>query len=318
MNTEKLSRYSWFFPSSSSPFMVAKEELISERRWIKILKEWNLSEKFSIDKGILDNIPDSARSNAWSAIILSCIPEDEIPRCLVNNIPENMKFRQNQIDGDVSRVFPDTPFFLLRTTQESLRRILCSYAVLDPELNYVQGMAFTASMLLCYMDEETAFKCFYSIFRSRKYNMREIYLNGFSKVRDLNVLWNSIVENRYPRIFKRFKELNLFPELYTLSWFLTFFMDQGFPPEIRLLIFDRFIGFGLRAVYSFALVILEVHKVIFLRRGAATITSILQTPDKSSLMRKSQRIVKLYNKLFISRKDFLSFLIKANVDIPFL
>lgn len=44
--------------------------------------------------------------------------------------------------------------------QEQLRHLLLSYALIDPEIGYCQGMGFLAGLLLSYMNEEDALLCF--------------------------------------------------------------------------------------------------------------------------------------------------------------
>lgn len=68
-----------------------------------------------------------------------------------------------EIDRDIDRTFPRHLMFLEDggAGQQSLRRMLQAYAVLDPEVGYCQGMGFIAALLLTYMIEERAFTVFY-------------------------------------------------------------------------------------------------------------------------------------------------------------
>lgn len=85
-----------------------------------------------------------------------------------------------QIERDVNRTFPKHVHFIHEPTyglvdqdgtdgrtlesggQQSLRRVLHWYATADPDIGYCQGMGFIVGMLLTYLHEEDAFRCFHA------------------------------------------------------------------------------------------------------------------------------------------------------------
>ena len=60
---------------------------------------------------------------------------------------------------DVSRTYPQHIHYCQRhgLGQQQLFRVLKAYALYDPLVGYVQGMAYIAAIFLMYMDEEESF-----------------------------------------------------------------------------------------------------------------------------------------------------------------
>ncbi|KNC72066.1 hypothetical protein SARC_15384, partial [Sphaeroforma arctica JP610] len=68
------------------------------------------------------------------------------------------------IELDLGRTFPALDFFRVGGPfHETLRIILETYVSYRPDIGYVQGMSFIASVLLLYVGELDAFICFANI-----------------------------------------------------------------------------------------------------------------------------------------------------------
>eukprot|EP00002_Diphylleia_rotans_P027356 TRINITY_DN5482_c0_g1_i4.p1 TRINITY_DN5482_c0_g1~~TRINITY_DN5482_c0_g1_i4.p1 ORF type:complete len:369 (+),score=46.86 TRINITY_DN5482_c0_g1_i4:245-1351(+) len=64
-----------------------------------------------------------------------------------------------QIETDLRRTFPAHPLLHSAEILSSLRRILCTYASIRPDVGYCQSMNFVAASLLMFMTEEDSFWC---------------------------------------------------------------------------------------------------------------------------------------------------------------
>eukprot|EP00997_Jenningsia_sp_PLL12_P001191 NODE_1189_length_1247_cov_134.226210_g967_i0.p6 GENE.NODE_1189_length_1247_cov_134.226210_g967_i0~~NODE_1189_length_1247_cov_134.226210_g967_i0.p6 ORF type:complete len:111 (-),score=33.82 NODE_1189_length_1247_cov_134.226210_g967_i0:580-912(-) len=72
------------------------------------------------------------------------------------------------LSRDIPRTFPDHPTFASATgiATQALYNVLAAYAEHDPDVGYVQGMAFIVATLLLEMAEEPAFWAFESLMSS--------------------------------------------------------------------------------------------------------------------------------------------------------
>lgn len=296
----------------------SEQELRNEDRWRRMLASWDsvLSHyPGRIEAAVMKGIPDCVRTRAWPLILdprYDPAERQRVENIITQGRPQSCK----TIDVDLRRTLPKMVMFSQTGVLSSLRNILHAYAIMDTECGYVQGMAYPAAMLLSYMDEDRAFWCFMGLMML-KFQLRRLYSNGFEGLNFLNTVWENLLEEKYRRVAQNLKTLNLMPGLYTPNWFLTAFMAVEFRPEIRLRIFDRFVAFGVRALVSFALVIIDRNREALARNPIGDCLTILQKPAKCDRLKDWRAMMAKFDKVFLSEREYNALFKKANLPLVY-
>jgi hypothetical protein len=279
-----------------------------ESKWIYMLGHPDAffgKKREKLESRILKGIPDAVRSRAWRYIIDRrwSRASDRTP------IAELIARREDsdtihQIRLDVSRTMPQVPIFATPEVQDALRQLLHAYSNVDQELGYTQSMAFIAATLLLYMDLEAAFWCFRSLMIAKQYRFRDFYTDGFPKLYELKKIWDYLLETRHMD-FVRFLDRNsVVFENYAMSWFLCAFMDVDFIPVLRMRIFDRYAGFGTRALLTFGLVLVGRLKRFLMSGQTEEIVQALRRCGSIPEMKDWRAVIKDWDKVWMSEKDY--------------
>jgi hypothetical protein len=209
---------------------------------------------------------------------------------------------------------PKVQMFTQHNVRVSLYRLLRAYSNADKELSYFQGMAFPAALLLAYMPEERAFWALWFLMHSSKHRLRDYYLDGFAALKELNRVWEVVLQNRYPKIYANFTRLRIESITYTTSWFLTAFLNIDFPVVLRLRIFDRYCAFGPRALLSLGLACVSLLKKELMGSEMEKIIPLLQNPNRGRRLQDWRAVITKWDKLFISRIDYSKYFKRAGVE----
>lgn len=158
--------------------------------------------------------------------------------CLLSTSESESQSPFRLIQVDLPRTFAQTKLFEPgQPLHLAVTEILESVSLLCPNVGYVQGMSYVASMLLLVMDQYEAFVAMSAIinhpFFTSLYIMDVRQIVRHIKVYDLLFAYN------LPRLFQRFQELDISPEHYLLDWFLTIF-SKAVPTKIASRIWDCF------------------------------------------------------------------------------
>lgn len=134
----------------------------------------------------------------------------------------------------------------------ALRRVLCAYAVRNPQIGYCQAMNIVTSVLLIYCPEEQAFWLLTTIC--------ETLLTDYYNTRVIGVLvdqgvLDDLIKEHLPDLHLKLSNLDMMG-MISLSWFLTIFISV-MPYESAVHIMDCFF-------YDGAKVIFQVFKYILL------------------------------------------------------
>ena len=172
-------RYGFILSNDSIEFHRTEEqkrELIEKetertKKWIKMIKRWDYTLTHRGNKlreRLRKGIPDALRSDVWCKLSRINDMKQLYPNKFHITQPTNLtELTIDEIERDIDRTFPSHDYFESRSHhsngQDSLRRILQSYAAFDPETGYCQGMGFIAAMFLIYMVEEDAFYALLSL-----------------------------------------------------------------------------------------------------------------------------------------------------------
>lgn len=162
-----------------------------------------------------------------------------------------------QIDLDLARTLPTNKYFEDPSSEkvELLRRVLYAFRYHNTEVGYCQGLNRLAAIGLLYLSEEDAFwflTACVEILQPVGYYTSTL----IGAVADQKVL-RDLVQEKLPRLANHLKQLEVDLSLFTLSWFLTCFVDI-LPHSIYLNIFDVFLYEGNKILFRFALALLKL------------------------------------------------------------
>lgn len=263
-------------------------------------------------------------SNSNNSIECTCIQENDdnvdlaiqsddtinILHFLANN---GNKKAIKEIENDLDRTLIQFEEIKNKQIRQSMKNILSAYSAIDKDIDFTQGMSFLAGLLLCNMDEFTAFNCFCTLMLSGRFNFREYFIHDFPGVYQMNKIWNVAIQKYFPKISLKLTKNNIDPVVYTVGWWLTAFSCFPFQRDISLLIFDRYLLFGPSSLISFGLIILNVYNDYMKNASIDDLTSFLQSPHMHPKMNDISYVRQIWNKKFlISKKQYNSFMLKAS------
>ena len=269
--------------------------------WKELIRNWDeivKNDRDSIIRTFRIGIPDKYRKLIWPLLVdfraVKRSANFEYNALLVESSSENI------IDCDVPRTFP----IELRDRQkkmESLRNVLVAYSNADKEIGYIQGMNFIAGMFVKYVDEETAFWCFYSVM---KRSHRRMYVDKFIHLRELAAVVDRAILDKLPEVHEKFVEFQITPLLYTPVWFNSCFITAELDERMTLFIFDQFLAFGEPVLLSFGLTVISLHKQLLLSSDYSSFLSALTCPGRSEIMHNRQRVNMEWVNLWVTNKEF--------------
>ena len=305
------------FPErSQTPHRNRREsEAKDNRKWLRIINNWDKyrrSKSKHFTNKVLRGIPDSFRGEVWQRLL---DPDFETARdrpTLQSIIDQGRKPCVDEIESDLKRTLPQCALFEEPLVLESLKRILHAYSNIDEELGYSQGMAFFAAFLVMFLEETSAFWCFHNLMRHPKFNCRELFLPGFPRVVQMNKVWKVILKTKCKHIYAFLERAEVDPFVYTTSWWLVSFLSCQLELQTALTVFDRFVVFGSRAVLSFGLAILVMHKDAIIQMDVDGLIRCLQSPKDSPMIRDWKKVMKKWDEMWISKDDFKRYLDAAN------
>jgi hypothetical protein len=320
----KPDRFGWRSDPSSSASLTDDEkraevsesaiEARHEKKWVSMFSRWNDFEQHHSDKiarRVQKGIPDGVRGVAWK-IILDSHPPPDRPSSLDHFIGIGVPQSMRVIEADVVRTLHGQVMFEDVQTRRSLKRVLQAYANFDPEVGYIQGMGFIAAMFLSYLDEVQAFWCFATLMRERQH--RRLFLNGFVDLGALNRAWDVLIEMKYPQIAEHLRRVGIVAIAYTTSWWLTGFMALDLTAQLRLRLFDRFVMFGYRALFSFGLTVLASAKRLLTSGEALDCLEVLQKPGTYQRLLDWRAAIVRYDREWLGKKEYRHCLKKAEVE----
>eukprot|EP00124_Ichthyophonus_hoferi_P002607 Ihof_evm4s185 gene=Ihof_evmTU4s185 len=206
-------------------------------------------------KGSVCGLPDDESDSAYMKIV-----------GIYNKLKEHLVecSSLHQIDLDVNRTLRDHIMFRDRhcIKQQQLFYVLGCYSLYRPDVGYVQGMSGIAAFLLMFMNEEQAFMGLDRLFTSPKYELKNLYAEGFPRLIEMYDIFRVMLRVKLPDLWKLFESPRDFPvdeRVYSTKWFLQIFQDR-LPNYSVLRMWDIFLMEGYRTVPCAALAIMQMHK----------------------------------------------------------
>jgi hypothetical protein len=279
------------------------------------LSQVRISRSRVFKRRVLKGIPEACRGRVWYELLDSEAGggagklRPTVESLFSKAVPESDQL----IRVDLPRAIPFMRMFSQRNPEESMYRLLRAYSNADSEVGYLQGMAFFAALFLSYLDETRAFWAFWQFMQGSRHEFSKFYSQNFARLRELNRVWDALLEKKYPKVAKNLKRVQIDPMAYTSGWFLTGFQSMEFPAPLRLRIFDRQIGFGTRALLSFALTIVSIGKKQLEKGSAEDCLLWLMNPVRLGKFGDWKEVLKKCESHFLSTSKYREAFKRARV-----
>jgi len=206
-------------------------------------------------------IPAMYRWEVWKAVVRV---DDRAASCpgLYQELQPTPNEWTKQIEIDVPRTFPDLPSFG-GPERQMLLRILHTYANLNPDVGYCQGMNFVAGLLLLVSNfsEEDTFWMFVCMMDDR--NLNGFYKEKFPLLQSYLSAFDQMVAETIPDLRDHFVEEGVQPAVYLHQWFLSVFVNC-LPLPTVLIIWDVIMVDGFLVILPIALSLLKVLKHVLM------------------------------------------------------
>ncbi|KAF9420846.1 hypothetical protein HW555_003032, partial [Spodoptera exigua] len=207
---------------------------------------------------VVNGIPELLRGELWSVFsgsILQKAQNKGLYERLVNKALSTKNQANDEIERDLHRSLPEHRAFQNDVGISALRRVLCAYALKNPQIGYCQAMNIVASVLLIYCPEEQAFWLLATICETLLpdyYNTRVV-----GALVDQGVL-EELTEVHLPELHAKLDELGMM-KMISLSWFLTLFISV-MPYECAVNVMDCFFYDGAKVIFQVTLTILDINR----------------------------------------------------------
>lgn len=145
------------------------------------------------------------------------------------------------IEVDLARTFPRIANFATDgDLHDSLREVLEAYCFFRPDCGYVQGMSYLAGMLLLYMDSFHAFQCLANLLSAHSSALLSLYKMEPQLMKARFDSFQEVLAKTLPSVAHRFAELDITPDTYLFSWWVTGF-SKVLPLDIACRIWDQYL-----------------------------------------------------------------------------
>ncbi|KAK9341660.1 rab-GTPase-TBC domain-containing protein [Lipomyces starkeyi] len=199
-----------------------------------------------LTRAVQNGLPPPLRGTIWQlmASSKSLLLEDVYSSLLTESSPH-----EKGIQRDISRTS-----FAKTANQDSLFNVIKAYSLWDPDVGYIQGMAFIAVPLILNMKEEEAFCLLVDLMKI--YTLRDLFLPDMPGLHVKLYQFDRIIEDTLPAVHVHLARQGVLSSMYASQWFLTFFAYK-FPLPIVLRIFDIVVAEGLEAILRFGVALLR-------------------------------------------------------------
>jgi len=237
-----------------------------------MIKSWKSLFNFSrginskLKGRIRKGIPDKFRCTVWYDLLNAQDAKTRVPNYYKIDLTLVNPVTTDEIERDVDRTFPRHSMFIENggEGQCALRRMLLSYAALDPECGYCQGMGFIAGLFLTYMIEEEAFHCFYAVLQRPSCPLRLFYLPKLVEFQKILHVFAELGKIHLGKLWTHLCDEGMHPTMYATEWIMTMFC-RGFSFDLVTRVWDIFLQEGkIKIVYRVSLALLKYFEKQFL------------------------------------------------------
>merc|ERR1711916_40249 len=228
-----------------------------EHKWRRILDPltFPLTPRTKIESLIYEGVPDSIRSDVWTALIRSNnLPRtDDMYRKFLL-MPDNKAVEQIKLD--LARTLTHHKMFEEKggEGQQKLYRVLKAYSYYNSEVSYCQGMSYLAAILLTVLPEEEAFHGLCQVVGG----MNGYFVPSMWELLEDGKIFKNILADKMPKVHDHLQDNGILPLMFICKWFMTMFSQLPWPTALR--IFDLYLLEGKTALFRFGYSILDVHQ----------------------------------------------------------
>ncbi|QDZ19130.1 Rab-GTPase-TBC domain-containing protein [Chloropicon primus] len=226
-------------------FVDREKETISKKEW-RFIKD--LCRR---------GIPFSERPRAWFVLCGAAEEKRKSPvtySALLAKVAKDLDEKvARQIEGDINRTFPAHEVFQSPKGTEVLKNVLSVFALVHPDVGYAQGLNFVAGMLILVCGckaEDDIFWMLTAIVQKRMYP--NTYGEDLKGCHVGQKIFDRLVQNKFPKVFKHFESLGCELSLVTSEWLLCLF-SRSFPSETVARIWDSLLFEGFKIFYRVSL-----------------------------------------------------------------
>uniref|UniRef100_A0A914UYM0 TBC1 domain family member 2B n=1 Tax=Plectus sambesii TaxID=2011161 RepID=A0A914UYM0_9BILA len=226
-----------------------------------------LSPSIELKNLVRTGVPKTYRRRVWKSLVSFLVHDtvSDLGKGYYETLLRRSSFKSDsefdpatkQIDLDLARTLPTNKYFDDPEAGkiESLRRVLYAYRWHNSSVGYCQGLNRLAAIALLYLEESDAF---WFLVSCVEYLQPPNYYSPslICAVADQKVL-KDLVSEKLPKFASHLKQFDVDLSLFTLSWFLTCFVDS-LPHNVYLQIFDVFLYEGNKVLFRFALAVLKL------------------------------------------------------------
>ena len=254
-----------------------------------------------VQRLVWHGIPSQVRSQAWPAIVGNDLKislelyeimrhrAKQTHRVIIENgmASERRGLDHEQINkehslrliaSDIPRTFPLLKIFHEDgPLHEPLVEVLQSYVAYRPDIGYVQGMSYLASMFLLNMDAPASFAGLANLLH------QDIYYSFFRmEIKSMSyhlLAFQALFSEQLPALYKRFKQLDISPDMYMYEWLLTVF-SRSLPLDVAHRIWDNFLYLGPSFLFRTALGLLRLFQPDLLKNPFEDCLMLLNHPPE--------------------------------------
>ncbi|SCW00385.1 LAFE_0C03026g1_1 [Lachancea fermentati] len=226
--------------------------------WTKVVNNYAdvaKNDSMKMEKEVAAGVPPQIRDIIWQLMANSKSKEiDDLYTALFDKHSEHEK----SINRDLLRTkfIPDDKI-------TSLFNVIKAYSLYDPEVGYIQGMAFITTPLLLNVETESeAFGLLISLMKN--YGLRDLFLPEMPGLHLKLYQFDRLLEENSPRLFNHLARQGIRSSMYASQWFLTFFAYK-FPLGFVLRIFDIVFAEGIESILKFGVILMLKNEDILLQ-----------------------------------------------------
>ncbi|KAI7899282.1 rab-GTPase-TBC domain-containing protein [Cokeromyces recurvatus] len=158
---------------------------------------------------------------------------------------------------DVSRAFPNLPFFKEKDGQQMLFNVIKAYSLFDQNVGYCQGIHFVVGCLLLHMPDEAAFSVLIKLMT--QYGLRGHFTPQMETLHERMYQFNQLLKMHVPQVFHHLDAQGVLPSMYASQWFMTLFAYRC-PLDLVYRVFDLLFVEGSQVILHFTLALMKKNQ----------------------------------------------------------
>jgi len=234
------------------------------QKWREILNDWDTYFNNNKILPLLQRgTPSRFRGRVWKQLTGSHSLKQKNKGLYKTLLSHKTTLHEVKIARDVTRTYPNNPFFEFGKGTQLLFSVLKAYSVYDQNIGYCQGMGFVAGHLLMYMPEQDAFWVMVQLFRKPKLQLGSQYLSGLPGLENKLFILDKMIEKLFPKVHRNFETEGVHTAMFASAWFMTIYAGS-LPLELVGRIWDLYLMEGTQIIFKIALTLIKLAQDVML------------------------------------------------------